>query len=398
MIFDHQELGAQWLAQRAAKIGGGYLADAMGLGKTRTLLRAVQIVGAKRPVVVCPANVRSHWAREAAEMGVELRRIMSYEEAVNGATALQRELDPDALISDEAHYCKNMDALRTRRIFGISGYSRDADYVFPASGTPMPKNPMELWPVLSNFPAVCKEHKLLNARVYKDRFCSKVLVTIGRRRVERILPVLKNEDEFRELLSKFMLRRLPDDVGVNIPKAFFQITDFDIDVPEGDGNTSEWRHAIGDAKVAPTIQMLRDFLDGNDAKIVVFAHHRSVLHALFKGLQPMICAYVDGDTTDVDAQITMFQHDPDCRVFIGQNIACQTGITLTAARRVVIVEPDWTHDVNVQLGHRVARIGQTAQHCIVQLVVASGTLDDAIVRRNHAEYELGVKAGLTDAA
>jgi SNF2 family DNA or RNA helicase len=75
-------------------------------------------------------------------------------------------------------------------------------------------------------------------------------------------------------------------------------------------------------------------------------------------------------------------------VFLGQNIACQTGITLAAAHRVVLVEPDWTADVNFQLGQRVARIGSTAKRCIGQMIALAGTLDEAIVAQNERETRM----------
>jgi SNF2 family DNA or RNA helicase len=93
-----------------------------------------------------------------------------------------------------------------------------------------------------------------------------------------------------------------------------------------------------------------------------------------------------------DEAIDRFQSDPRTRVFLGQNIACQTGITLTAAKRVVLVEPDWTGDVNLQLGKRVARIGQKSNRVIVQMISLSGTLDEGIVAQNARETRMAAQA------
>jgi hypothetical protein len=75
-------------------------------------------------------------------------------------------------------------------------------------------------------------------------------------------------------------------------------------------------------------------------------------------------------------------------VFLGQNIACQVSLTLTAARRAVIVEPDYTANVNYQLAKRIARIGQSADRVIVQFAMLAGSLDKRIVRRNIAETRM----------
>ncbi|MGH7756462.1 MAG: C-terminal helicase domain-containing protein, partial [Vulcanimicrobiaceae bacterium] len=136
--------------------------------------------------------------------------------------------------------------------------------------------------------------------------------------------------------------------------------------------------------------LLADQLEGNDDKIVVFAYHRAVLNLLRDALAPFGVCYIDGDTTRLrrEQQIDWFQTRAHHRVFLGQQDACKEGITLTAASRVVIVEPSWTADDNVQAAHRVARIGQTSGHCIVQLVALSGTIDAGIMRQCAHEARL----------
>lgn len=409
LLYSHQEQGAEWLAARARKLGGAYLADDMGLGKTRTLLQTIRLLDARRPVVICPAIVRSHWTREAALLEIPNLHVMSYEGAVNGGTLLQTQLDADLVISDEAHYCKSMEALRTRRVFGTGGYvrGRGCKHFLAASGTPMPKNPLELWAILSCFPSVCAEHKLTNRRVFMDRFCAVRLLHLRGRRIEKVLPELRNEAEFHELLSKLMLRRTANDVGLDVPSLDYPLLSLDLNLPDAPASytgdpaspgveTVKWRHDVGDAKAPIVAAMLADQLRGGTDKVVVFAHHRSVLAVLRSTLREFGIAYIDGDTPPGhrDEAIHAFQREPDTRVFIGQNQACMTGITLTAASRAVLVEPDWTAANNRQLGRRIARIGQTAAHCQAHMVVAAGTLDEAIMRLNQREIRLAEKAGL----
>ncbi len=119
-------------------------------------------------------------------------------------------------------------------------------------------------------------------------------------------------------------------------------------------------------------------------------------NALRAGLESFGVAYVDGDTCQAfrDERIDAFQMDPRTRVFLGQDTCCQEGITLTAARRVILVEPEWTAMKNYQLGKRVARIGQTAERCIGQLITLAGTLDEAIVAQNLRETRMVEAAGL----
>jgi SWI/SNF-related matrix-associated actin-dependent regulator 1 of chromatin subfamily A len=154
------------------------------------------------------------------------------------------------------------------------------------------------------------------------------------------------------------------------------------------------RRRLGELKVAPVAEMLQSQLADSDEKIVVFAHHTGVLEALRELLKNFGVAFVDGNVRNTarDAAIDRFQSEPRCRVFLGQNIACQTGITLTQGKRVILVEPDWTGDVNYQLGKRVARIGQTSNRVLVQMIALSGTLDEAIVAQNKRETEMAAQA------
>jgi SWI/SNF-related matrix-associated actin-dependent regulator 1 of chromatin subfamily A len=138
--------------------------------------------------------------------------------------------------------------------------------------------------------------------------------------------------------------------------------------------------------------MLRSQLADSTEKVVVFAHHRNVLAALRETLASYGVVVIDGDVTERgrDAAIDRFQHDEKTRVFLGQNVACMTGMDglQQVAHRALLVEPDWTAVNNVQLGKRVARIGQHAGRAIVQMVALAGTLDEAIVAQNLRETRM----------
>lgn len=431
-LFDHQRAGGKWLAARAR----GYLGDMPGLGKTRTLISAIDRVGSRRPLIVAPAIVRTHWRREFEACGWTNgnETIVSYDAIVRGGVpllvALVREKQIDALVLDEAHYLKNGASQRAKLLLGINGYAPRLPNVYAASGTPVPKNPSELWTTLASlFPAIAAEHKLRTFDDFVRRFCVVRESTFRGKWVERILPEVKNADEFRELLGKFMLRRTLDDVGLDVPALQWQTlrldgndgglsfwgcteqnngyTDLrtkidgdDLEAIARDPELARMRRRLGELKLAPTITLLENQLTDSNEKLVVFAYHRAVLEGLREQLKPFGVAYIDGDTaaSGRDRAIDDFQTNPKTRVFIGQNIACQTGITLTAARRAFLVEPEWTADVNEQLGRRVARIGQTAERCIAHMICLAGSLDEAIIERNNRERRMADTIGLGDKA
>lgn len=419
-LFEHQRTGAAWLAGQ----GRALLADEPGLGKTRTLLAAVQGRGLTRPLVVCPAIVRTHWRREAEHMGVAAT-VRSYDEVVRAAQRVDGDeslAGVDALIVDESHYAKHAESKRTQVLFGRRGLARRIPTVFLASGTPMSKAPDELFTQL----VTLAPGRLLDAGVgteeqFRGRFCVTRERMVRGRLVTKTVGV-QREDELRGLLEGLMLRRTLGDVGLDVPPIWWQTRQLDggelvaLDALEADGyaairrvvqstdlgaslaeiaddpHVARMRRRLGELKAPLIAQQLVEELEETEEKVVVFAHHRAVLEVISSALYAAGLRFVriDGSTSDTlrAAGIDAFQADPGVRVFLGQNIACQTGITLTAAHRVVMVEPDWTDDTNLQLAKRCARIGQTAGRVIVQMVTLAGTLDEAIVRQCRREVEI----------
>lgn len=410
MLYQHQQDGADWLAARARAI----LGDTPGLGKTRTLLQALKQAGAQLPLVVCPASVRTHWAREARLMGMSIIPY-SYNSVILGGFRLMRELlvqlrhPVDSLVIDEFHYCKNASAQRTKVLLGKDGYARRLERVYLASGTPISKNPHELWTTLSScFPEVALAHGLKTSQDFINRFC--VTYWDAARRELRFAPKLRNADEFRDILGEIMLRRKPTDVGLTLPEIWWQTVE--LDGGEIDEETSEAindaadsdrpaellfdkryelaRHAVGTAKAPLVVNWLLNELQAGNDKVVVFAYHRDVLNTLRDGLAPLGVCYIDGSTSQKRRaeQIDWFQGNPEKRVFLGQIIACKEGIDLTAATRVVLVEPSWTAMDNVQAAHRVCRLTQRAAGCVAQFVSLAGTADERLISNHRREVAL----------
>ena len=116
-------------------------------------------------------------------------------------------------------------------------------------------------------------------------------------------------------------------------------------------------------------------------KTVVFAHHKDVvqaIHAEAHGRMPGTCLVYDGRVTAKQRQefVDRFQTDDEIRCMI-ITLSGATGITLTAAARMRVVEPDWTPSNMLQIEDRIWRIGQKRNVEIGYLCMA-GTLDARI--------------------
>jgi SNF2 family DNA or RNA helicase len=420
-LFSHQAEGIAWLASRPR----GYLAHKPGSGKTKTLANAATLVGLQRPLIACPAIVRSHWHHELVAEGFGGDAIvMSYDKLVRGGYDLMAQLilreKIDALILDEAHYLKHAGSQRAKLLLGKDGYARRLETVWPASGTPLPKHPAEIWTVLSAlWPDLCLAHGLRSYEDFTRRFCvTRGSMARGTWR-EKVVGV-KDEGALQALLAEVMHIR---DAGADAPPLWWQTIRLDpagfplidemgrvetnalvrdallagtLGAIANDPHVSRMRRRLGELKVDPVAELVSSQLADSSEKLVIFAHHTSVIDGLTDALEALGPVVVDGRTSDTQRELRkrLFIEDPKHRVFIGQNQACGTGMDglQKVANRAILVEPSWTASENEQLGKRIARIGTIGGRGVAQMIALAGTLDEAIVAQCKREQEMVARA------
>ena len=403
-LMPHQRVGADWLKSR----NRAYLGDRPRVGKTLTLATAAKEIGAKSVLVICPAIVRTHWRETFGETNYTGRlHIHSYDAIVRGGLPLREQIlrdtpdKPDVLILDEAHMLKSFDAQRTKLILGKIGYARHIGIVWAASGTPVPRHPGEWYTVGSTlFPQALMDMGIFNYADFEENFLTKFSRYARGQWIDKESGI-QNDSQFRELLAKTMIQRTLDDIGPEQPKLLWQVLALDsakivavVGAPTASTGQSyehapALRHQVGDVKAPLVLKLLLDHCAESDEKIVVFAHHLSVLAHLQEGLAAAEIGHtwVDGATypTQRNERLAQFRDDPNCQVFLGQNIACMMGIDLSAASTILSVEPDWVATNNDQLGHRILGPKQQSKHVVAQMISLAGTIDDSIVRQNARE-------------
>lgn len=406
-LYPYQRDGARFLAQHPR----AYLGDEPGLGKTIQAITACDYVEAERVVVVCPAIARANWRREFARWGVFKRtlEVESYDRVMArlDVRAVLEALSPDVLILDEAHYLKTPTAKRTRAVLGQAhrpGMIGSARRIWCLSGTPAPNNVLELYPPLRFIWPELLPDGVDSFGAFRRHFTHSIETQYGWKVVGN-----RREAEMRTILSQMFLRRLTKDVLPDLPglrwgsvavprpdlSQYSELAELErehgaamLSLVEGEArgvaspHVARMRRLIGEAKAVPAARMIAvELYDEPEKKVIVFAHHRSVLDTLAAELRLYEPAVIHGGTPDAfrNADIERFQTDPKCRVFIGQIQAAGTAITLTAAHDVVIVEPSWTPSDNTQAAGRARRIGQT-QPVLARFVALSDSLDDDITR------------------
>ncbi len=115
------------------------------------------------------------------------------------------------------------------------------------------------------------------------------------------------------------------------------------------------------------------------SKALVFSQFTSMLALVKQRLDArnIRYAYLDGQTRDRREQVAKFQTDDKLPVFLISLKAGGTGLNLTAAEYVFILDPWWNPAVEAQAIDRTHRIGQASQ-VIAYRLVAKDTIEEKI--------------------
>jgi len=387
------------------------LADEMGLGKTVTALAAVEQLGLKRILVVCPASVRTNWAQEIAECGIKSAfNIISYNGAVSGLIEPKKGFW-DLGILDEVHFCKTPESQRTQAIFGNgTGLARRCNRVWGLTGTPVLNRPRELLPILQTLHSEGIKPYQSSANFYQ-RFCGayfdgRGINTKGASHI----------DDLRRRLEGFMLRRIKAEVMPELPPRIIshppmELTAqelspvFDLEAEMGNreaylspthedyaqlGDMARLLKATGIAKISRVVSFVKDLLETVD-KVVIFAHHRDVISGLMTQLSAFHPVQYHGGLNDirkkaaVDAFVSVGERENEKqnhRVFIGQIQAAGTGINglQKVCSNLVFAELSWVPGEMAQAIDRCHRIGQTSDAVNVYMPHVPGTLESAMLQ------------------
>ncbi|MBQ9032759.1 MAG: SWF/SNF helicase family protein, partial [Parasporobacterium sp.] len=139
-------------------------------------------------------------------------------------------------------------------------------------------------------------------------------------------------------------------------------------------------NAVSKAK----LEALSDIIDGAVAageKLVIMARFRAELDAIQQMVEKKKLSYgvVRGGVTDRADQVSRFQNDPDCMIFIGQIAAAGMGLTLTAASTMVFYSCDYSMSNFDQAKSRIHRAGQK-NNCLYLYLVCRNSIDGKVLK------------------
>jgi len=412
-LFPYQEVGARWLASKRH----AFLADQQRVGKTAQAIRACDLVGAERILVLCPAIARMNWGREFTRFSICVHEqfvcltkqdfliwplpsmsicICSYDLAV--ASTIRSKIGSitwDVVILDEAHYCKNRQAQRTKFAYGCR-----SRFWWRLSGTPAPNHAGELYPHL-------KSAGLYQAGYWDfvETYCKTVVTQFGTQ-----ITGSKNIPQLKKLIAPFFLRRLLTDVAPELPPMLYSDVvvepspvDMNLWYPSvalkietaedilsqvekenqsiatilnltGRGETgSETLAALQGAKTLqsrkyvalqkiPAICELitSELLSKAYTKLVIFAWHRDAIRFLHLKLRQFNPVIIYGGTPAIqrDHIIKKFRDYGKIQIFIGNIQASGVAVDLSVAHEVAFVEASWVPGENAQAAMRVHHLKQ----------------------------------------
>ena len=414
-LYAHQVEGIAFLLGRQRAI----LADDMGLGKTRQSVLAMRQARSEGPyLVVCPAAVKTNWAREielvlpaaeiaivgpapAPELGYTGWVVINYDILAKHPLA---EHAWSGLVFDEAHYLKNYRSQRHRLSMDLVKAVGDDAVVHLLTGTPLTSRPRDLFPLLQ-----LARHALGRSFVsFAKRYCDGYKGEYG-----WVADGASNIEELTVQLHGIMLRRTKAEV-LDLPPKIRSWLDVEVasrvarDMSEvvtellhtisrrgqaelaGEteaerrsrqgwimGQLTTARNRLAIAKVRSTIPFIENALE-QDEKVLVFSCFLAPVNTLRKHFGQKAVA-ITGEVPASERQqlADRFQEDDSVQILAAQITAGGVGLNLTAARQVVFNDLDWVPVNHWQAEDRAYRIGQQ-QAVNVTYMVGSNTIDEFV--------------------
>lgn len=426
----YQRHGVNWLGFLKSAGLGGVLADDMGLGKT------LQTICALEPgsLVVCPTSVLPNWKAELARFRPSLTinayhgpgRALTDADVTLTTFALLR-LDAEILtakewrvvVLDEAQAIKNPDSQATRAAYRLKGSLKLA-----VTGTPLENRLEELWSLMHfTNPGLLGGRSDFNAK-YAER------IEGGSAETAHAL---------RKRLAPFILRRLKKDVAPELPprtEAIRLVTLEDkeravydavhaatradvVSLLQQGGNVLKALEALlrlrqaachialvpgQQAKTSSKVEVLVESLTNAAAdghRCLVFSQWTSMLDLIEPALRAADLTFsrLDGSTQNRGEVVQQFQSPEGPTVLLMSLKAGGTGLTLTAADHVFLVDPWWNPQVEAQAADRAHRIGQDKPVFVYRLV-SQGTVEERILQlqdKKRALFEAALDGGAVGA-
>ena len=436
----YQEEGFRWLRFLGKNRFGGCLADDMGLGKTiQALTMLLTAEGSNQPasLIVMPASLIHNWQNEIKRFAPSLRVLQHIGPLRTTSTGFFDSVDViltsygimrsnirmlssyrfHYVILDESQFIKNPEAQTTRAAFALQSEHR-----LVLTGTPIENSLSDLW----------SQMEFLNPGMLGP------LPEFRKRFLERGNNILKEDDQEQadrliRMVKPFILRRTKQEVEKDLPPLV--VEDWYCEMSEEQGKKYEMEKSAVRNEIlqqletgtssANAIAILRaltrlrqianhPFLVDPEYKetsgkfeevirnleILREEGHKVLIFSSFvKHLQLFSCWFNDqgipfsmltGASVHREQIINNFRNDNRSQFFLISLKAGGTGLNLTEASYIMLLDPWWNPATELQAINRAHRIGQ--EHKVIAYkFISKDTIEEKILKLQQRKQQLSDK-------
>lgn len=414
LLRPYQKVGVKWLEMLDSYNFGGILADEMGLGKTIQMIAFLldHLDKDKPDLIISPASLIYNWQEEFSKFAPEIKT-----QVVDGNKANRRDLiengQADVLITsynsarldvteyntrkinylvlDEAQFVKNSSTKTNQSIRKL-----ERKNTFALSGTPIENRVEELWAIFEIVMPGLLPSKKAFKQLTADEVAVRVKPFILRREKSVVLkdiPAKVESNLYNELTKKqktvylaqlkqmqvkvqgmtganFVKNKLAILAGLTRLRQICDTPALYLDDYKGDSG-----------KLEQLTEILRQ-AEENNRHVLIFSQFTSMLSILETELNKQHLAhYVLQGSTKPKERLEMVNafNAGEKNIFLISLKAGGTGLNLTGADMVVLVDLWWNPAVEDQATARAHRIGQKKQVDVFRLIT-KGTIEEQIYK------------------
>ena len=422
---DYQKQGLNWLSLLHQFGFGGCLADDMGLGKTIQIIAFILSLKEKGEtgthLIVVPTSLLFNWKDEltrfaptlniATVYGADRNKqpidFSQYDVLITSYGVLQSDIKVfkafgfHLLVLDESQSIKNPETQRYKAVCLLQARQR-----IVLTGTPLENNTFDLYGQLS---FACPG--LLGSKLYFKQVYSIPIDTFKESRRAK---------ELQQKIKPFILRRTKKQVATELPDKTEMLLYCEMGIEQRrvyDAYAKELREFIANKQPddilrnsmyvlrgltrlrqicnAPALLNESDYFGEHSSKIEALLeqielhapNHKILVFSQFVGMLELIRKaliareiqheFLSGQTKDRQERVNHFRENDQVRVFLISLKAGGTGLNLTEADYVFLVDPWWNPAVENQAIDRSHRIGQTKTVTAIRLLCPD-TIEDKI--------------------
>ena len=422
---NYQKEGLTWLTFLKDFESGGVLADDMGLGKTIQVLAFLlaRKTESKLPsLVVAPKSLIFNWIDEAKKFAPTLKVVRYVGEGrkklaqeIGDADLLVttygtlrsdieklREQEFDVAIIDEAQFIKNPKSQAS-----IACKRLRAKHRLALTGTPIENSIQDLLSILEftnpgllrfsageNAPKDVESALARLLRPFMLRRTKEAVLTELPEKTEQVLfcEMSPEEAEYYAVIREKYRESIEQSVTKNgLAKSKLHVLEALLRLRQAAchaGLIDETKRTEPSAKLELLLTQIKEVI-AEGHKALVFSQFTSLLSIVKTSLDAdgIGYEYLDGQTVDRKSPVDRFQSDQGCPVFLVSLKAGGTGLNLTAADYVFILDPWWNPAVEAQAISRAHRMGQT-QKVFAYRLVARGTVEEKILELQKKKKDL----------